>query len=290
MPGRALLLFIPRPSRAALAVAFCLGLPSAAGAHELWIEPLDYTVAADDRIEGELVNGQTFEGLKLPYLPKGFTRFSIVAGEVEIPVGGRLGDTPALSSPPAAEGLNVAVYVSAGDVVRYDDFATFERFVAHKDLANMIGGDVIARHRARGLPEAEFGEFYTRHVKALVAAGSGEGQDRALGLETEIVALANPYTDDMAGGLPVRVEYRGVPRAGAQVELFEKAPDGTVAVTLHRADEGGVALLPVRPGHAYLADAVVLREPEAGLADKRDVVWETLWAALTFAVPGPGLP
>jgi hypothetical protein len=30
---------------------------------------------------------------------------------------------------------------------------------------------------------------------------------------------------------------------------------------------------------------VVLREPNAALADRMNVVWETLWASLTFEVP-----
>jgi hypothetical protein len=39
--------------------------------------------------------------------------------------------------------------------------------------------------------------------------------------------------------------------------------------------------IPVKSGHEYLLDAVVLRaaDPDDG------AVWETLWAALTFAVP-----
>ncbi len=34
-----------------------------------------------------------------------------------------------------------------------------------------------------------------------------------------------------------------------------------------------------------MLDAVVLREPSEALAAERDVVWESLWANLTFAVP-----
>ena len=95
------------------------------------------------------------------------------------------------------------------------------------------------------------------------------------------MALGNPYTDNMAGGIPVRVLYQGTPRADAQVEVFAKAPDGTVSVTVQPTNALGETLIRVAPGHSYLLDAVVLRPAPDGA----DYVWESLWAALTFAVP-----
>lgn len=264
-------------------LAFCLGLAAATGpaaAHEFWIEPLDYRVAADGNLAGHLVNGEEFRGVTYSYLPRRFTRFDLVMGDSASPVEGRLGDKPALDMPAPAEGLAVLGYASTIDVVRYDEFAAFLRFAAHKDFP-----DMEARHRAAGHPETGFGEAYSRFAKTLIAVGAGAGADRRLGLETEIVALANPYTQDVAAGLPVQVFYGDDIRADAQVELFEKAPDDTVTITYHRTDAEGVALLPVRPGYSYLVDAVLLRAPAPDLAETRDVVWETLWASLTFAVP-----
>jgi len=70
-----------------------------------------------------------------------------------------------------------------------------------------------------------------------------------------------------------------------QVELFEKAPDGTVEITLYRTDAEGIATLPVKAGHSYLVDHVVLRIPSDELIEASEVEWETLWADLTFGVP-----
>ena len=39
--------------------------------------------------------------------------------------------------------------------------------------------------------------------------------------------------------------------------------------------------MPVTQGHSYLFDAVVL----APIRDSEEAVWDTFWAALTFAVP-----
>ena len=257
----------------------CLAFPTSA--HELWIEPLEWQVSADGTVQAEIVNGEGFEGVKLPYLSQRIARFEIVAGDTRAEVEGRMGDRPALNRPALAEGLNILVYEAVPMTLNYESFDKFQRFVDHKAL-----GDVLPRHMARGLPLMNFEEVYSRHAKSLIAAGTGEGADREIGLETEIVALANPYTDDLSAGLPVLLLYQGAPRAGEQVEIFEKAPGGEVAITTVLTDGEGVAVIPVRPGHAYQLDAVVLREPSAAMAEASGAVWETLWANLTFAVPG----
>ena len=263
------------------ALALCFALfANAVPAHEVWLEPLDYTVPTDGMLQAHLVNGEEFEGTNFPYLMSRLTRFDMALGETTRPVENLSGSKPILDNAPLGDGLHVVAYVSTLSRLTYDDWAAWGRFAAHKDFAT-----AEADHLARGLPQTGFTEVYSRHVKTLIAVGDGDGADQAMGLETEFVALMNPYTDDLSQGLQVQLFYQGVPRGDAQVELFAKAPDGTVEITLHRTDADGIATLPARAGYSYLADAVVLREPAPDLAAEKDAVWETLWAALTFAVP-----
>jgi hypothetical protein len=252
-----------------------------ASAHEYWIEPKTYLFAPQENITAGLFNGQNFQGFEGSYFEKNFRRFELALGDRAERVLGRTGDKPALAMAPLGEGLHVATYESAGDTVFYNDFEVFKKFVNHKGFAW-----ALARHAERGLPQERFVEYYTRHAKSLLAVGHGKGEDRPFGLETEFVALKNPYTDDVSAGMPVRVLYKGMPRANGQVELFDKDAAGMVNVAMFQIGADGVALLPVVRGHSYLADAVVLREPAAGTkAAERGAVWESLWAALTFAVP-----
>ena len=249
-------------------------------AHEFWIEPTDYQIDADGSLEANIVNGQEFAGLKLAYLPQRFVNFMLFAGEESARVTGRPGDNPALNQEPVAQGLNIAAYQSTYATVDYDDWESFQRFVDHKDF-----GDILSVHEARGLPLEGFEEVYSRHAKTLIGVGDSAGADRRVGLETEIVALTNPYVDDLGSGFRVQVYYRNDVRAQTQVEVFEKAPNDTVAISLYQTDENGVSVFPVRAGYSYMVDAVVLREPSARLAEQTGAVWETLWANLTFAVP-----
>jgi len=263
------------------AFAFASTVSGPLQAHELWIEPLDWMVEADGSLSANLVNGQSFNGLRLAYFPNRIMTFDVRLGEQVVPVTARLGSTPALEMPALGDGLHVAEYVSTVSTVTYQSWDKFLSFAEHKDL-----GDVTAIRDAQGLPEEGFAEAYTRFSKSLIGVGSAAGTDTVLGLETELVALANPYTDDVSAGLPVQLYYQGEVRADEQVELFDRAPDGTVEVTRLRTDDQGIVALPVAPGHSYMADAVVLRLPSPELAEETGAVWESLWANLTFTVPG----
>lgn len=269
------------PSFLRLAFIAALLLPALpASAHEFWIDAERHAVAPGEPLVARLKVGQAFEGVEMSYLPQTFRRFDLVQGDVTGAVEGRMGDRPALNTPASGEGLAVAVHVTTDNVLSYDEFEKFRAFVEHKDAEW-----TLQAHAARGLPETGFREAYSRYAKALFAVGDGAGADREFGLETELVALANPYVDEIGGGVPVRLLYKGAPRADAQVEVFEMAADRSVEITLVRTDGDGVAIVPVRPGYRYMLDAVLLREPEGDIADRPGVVWESLWANLTFAVP-----
>lgn len=262
--------------------ALVLGLlASSAQAHEFWIEPLAYQVEADGRLEAHLVNGQEFAGTKIPYLPRAFANFLMFTdANTAARVTGRAGDLPALQQNPLGEGLNVVAYQARPSAITYEEWEKFQNFVDHKDF-----GDVLSRHQARGLQEEGFAESYSRYSKTLIGVGNSEGADTRMGLTTEFVALTNPYTDDLSDGMQVQLFYLNEPRPDVQVEVFEKAADLSVEIALYRTDENGIAAIPVKPGYSYMVDHVVLREPSAQMAETMGVVWETLWANMTFAVP-----
>ena len=261
---------------ALFALTFALPVQS----HEFWIEPLAYQTDLDDRITGRLLNGQEFAGTELAFLPLRFERFTLASGMRQGEVENRLGARPALDMDPLTEGLNIVSYQSTMASLGYSEWEKFLKFAAHKDFQ-----DIEARHDARGLPRDGFREGYWRYAKSLMGVGNSIGRDFRTGLDVEFVALDNPYTDDLSDGLRVQLYYLEETLADKQVELFEKAPDGTVEITLHRTDADGIATLPVKAGYSYLVDHVVLREPSAELASEQDIQWETLWAALTFGVP-----
>lgn len=260
-----------------LAALVSFASASAAFAHEYWIDPEDFTVAPGEDIRANFRVGETFAGAAQIFNPNRLRRSEIVAGNRRSGIQSRIGDRPAVSQA-APEGLAVIVVETGNSTLTYSEFEKFESFVTHKDARW-----TLQDHRARGLPDSGFKEVYSRYAKSLVAVGGGAGSDRVMGLETEIVALKNPYTDDLSGGFPVQVLYRGAPRSGEQLEIFERAPSGAVRVSTVTTDERGRANVSVRRGHVYMLDSVVLRS--TGSNNPNAPVWESLWANLTFAVP-----
>lgn len=251
-----------------------------ATAHEFWIEPEQYQVERDDPLVATLRNGQNFKGVSLSYFENKFTRFEIHNDVQVVQVEGRMGDAPALQTQAAFEGLNIVVHETTPSTLKYSEWEKFLNFVEHKDFR-----EAVASHEEMGWPKEGFRESYTRHAKALIAVGDGAGSDKAMGLQTEFVALTNPYSPDFDGMMRVQLNGESNARADAQVEVFAKAPDGTVDVSLHRTDSKGQAAIAVQPGYEYLFDAVILRPSAQAGSSETAPVWETLWAALTFYVP-----
>lgn len=262
-------------------IALLIGLLAGpATAHELWLEPDAYQIMSDGRMTANIVNGQDFKGVILPYVPQRFAHFKTFANGNSTDVTGRTGDTPALDNAPLADGLNVVAYQARNSTVDYATWDKFKAFLDHKDL-----GDLRASHTARGLPLENVKEVYSRYSKTLIGVGTGAGADRRVGLETEIVALTNPYTDDLSGGMRVQLFYGNAVRANTQLEIFTKTPTGAVSIGYTRTDAQGIATVPVTSGNSYMLDAVVLREPSEQLANATKAAYESLWANLTFAAP-----
>jgi cobalt/nickel transport protein len=262
-------------SRLVLATALCLSAAHLS-AHEFWIEPQEFQVETGAEMAIDLKNGENFLGTRLSYFESQFSRFELAQGDRQTPTKGRSGDSPALTTSVDKDGLLVILHETTPNTLRYKEWAKFAKFAAHKDFTN-----AEADHMAAGWPRENFKESYTRHVKALMAVGSGKGADQNYGMATEFVALTNPYAPDFDGNMRVQVFFENAPRTNVQIEIFERAPDETVAITLLRTDANGIANVPVKPDHTYLLDAVVLRPHTAD----DSAVWQTLWAALTFQVP-----
>ena len=266
------------PAVCAFVYAAQVLVSGAAQAHEFLIEPQAYQIAPGETALAAFHVGQDFKGPTFIYVPRRSVRFEQVAGGAQAEVAATVGDNPAFQLTGAPEGLLIVAHEAAAQTLAYKTWDKFQKFIDHKDF-----GNVLSAHTARGLPTENFRESYSRYAKALIGVGDGAGTDRVFGLRTEIIAQANPYTDDLSNGLPVLVMLEGEPRTNAQVELFEKAPDGTVTITLHRTNNDGIAVLPVRAEHSYLADAVTLQPRDP--AEAPGVAYHSLWAALTFAVP-----
>ena len=247
--------------------------------HEFWISPLAYNLNISQPILAHFRIGQEFNGSPQSFLRHRTVRHEIHHGGDTLKVNSRNGDRPAIQTNGLEDGLAVLVHETSDSILKYNEFEKFVNFVKHKKFDG-----VLDAHSARNLPKTRFSESYRRYVKSLIAIGSGVGQDKAIGLDIEIVALNNPYTDDLSDGMRIQVLMSGIPRADVQVEIFERAigSNQDVNIKLTATDENGIAIFHAKSAHEYMIDNVALIPLEA--KNGNDPVWHSLWANLTFAV------
>lgn len=255
-----------------------MGLASPVTAHEFWLDVLDYTLETGQKLQVDIRVGQDFKGNKYSFNPNQFYDFSATDSRGKNPIEGRIGDQPAVAMTPANEGLLVLNHFSTTQLLTYKDDGKFESFIRNKGL-----DWVLEDHAARGLPIYGFGEGYTRFAKALIAVGDGIGSDVRTGMPFELIALQNPYTDDLSNGLPVRLFWGAEAIAGIQIDIFRRPADGSEVVKTHViTDETGLALIPVIDGDTYMINAVHMIVPSDADIERTGAVWHSLWASMTF--------
>ncbi|MFL2798861.1 MAG: DUF4198 domain-containing protein [Paracoccaceae bacterium] len=263
-----------------LIIIFGLLFTNSVYAHEFWISPVNYEIGIYKPFEAHFRIGQNFNGSSYSFIEINTKRHEVMQAGKIIKVSARNGDRPAFQLPGLPNGLAILVHETSNNVLKYSDFEKFINFVNHKSFQGLP-----QEHISRGLPKIDFNESYSRHAKSLVAIGDGAGKDVSVGLKIEIIALTNPYTDDLRNGMYVQVFMAGQPRANVQVELFERPINSRegAQIKLYKTDDQGIAIVPVTVGHEYMLDNVALIPLEPKF--EGDPVWHSLWANLTFSVP-----
>lgn len=247
-------------------------------AHEYWLQPDEFIIKPEVKLDVHIKIGQDFKGNNFAYLPSEVESIKIYMGDKTVPIKPRLGDYPAISYAPLGEGLNIISLETQPVKLNYENSEKFERFVRGEGIAW-----VLDAHKKRQLPPEDFIEAYRRHAKTLIHVGDGKGQDRQLGLEFEWVLKSNPYTD-IGDELVAQLWWRGEVFAESQARLFVKSTDKLIEQILTTDKEGRVIFKRI-PDAIYLLNAVHMILPDQSTAEETGALWESRWASLTFATP-----
>ena len=248
--------------------------------HELWIDTTDFRVEKDTEINLNLRNGENFDGFSLGYFDRSVEKLYWRQNGNQFNNTSRQGDIPALKIVPDENGLVTAVYVSKPSIIRYKKFTKFKNFAIAKHSQSAVD-----LHLNSNFPKENFSEIYTRYSKALLGVGGAKGSDKTNDLELELIALQNPYTDDISSGIEILTLYQGRPQAFTTLNVFERSnADLRINSYVVKSDEKGIAKVKVENDNAYLIDNVILRPANDKLLKDKGVTWESLWAALTFGV------
>ncbi len=250
-------------------------------AHEMWLEPIHYSIKHG---EGLLINekvGQNFKGNKYAYLDSSFKYIKITIGENTINVKSRIGDLPAIQEKTKQEGLHVVTAETTPSEISYGNPDKFTQFLKEDGLQW-----VLEAHKKRGLPERGFKEIYHRNPKTLIKVGHGKGQDKAQGMPFEWVVKNNPYTSK--GTIRAQLFWQGKPAPNMHVNVFNKpkhkSPDSELIKTSYKTDAEGVVEIPRAQGGLFLINSVKMIQPNEKTERKTKAVWESFWASLSFEI------
>ena len=244
-------------------------------AHDFWIEPSSFRPAVGSTVSARLLVGMKFRGDPVPRNPALIERFVLVTDSGETPVEGRAGDDPAGRARIGAPGVAVIGYRSR-DSFLSQEADKFEEYLREEGLER-----VLQLRARRGESEKPSREAFSRCAKALLSSGDGStGYDRNLGLTLELLPEKNPYLLAAGAELPVRLLYEQKPLSGALVvALPYDSPDAKVS---QRTDRKGRVRLRLPSSGRWLVKAVHI----VPAADTTQADWRSLWASLTFEIPG----
>lgn len=256
----------------AASAAFAAAAPLSA--HDFWIEPSSFRPAVGSTVSARLFVGMGFRGDPVPRNPALIERFVLVTDTGETPVEGRPGDDPAGRVSIGAPGVAVIGYRSRNSPLSLEA-DQFEQYLREEGLERIL--ELRARRGESGKPSRE---VFSRCAKALLSSGGPAGHDRNLGLTLELLPEKNPYLLGGGGELPIRLLYEQKPLPGALVvALPYDAPDAKLS---QRTDRNGRVRLRLPSSGRWLVKAVhMVPSSDAGEAD-----WRSLWASLTFEIPG----
>jgi len=253
-----------------------LVLSSQLFAHEFWFEPLSFKIEANKKLKAHEKVGQDFKGNQYVYLASSYQFLNITQGDKSRAVKSRLGDLPAINELVEKEGLVILSAETTPSDVTYETWDKFSSFIKNQGL-----DWVLAKHKARKLPEKNFVESYRRFAKSLIKVGHGKGHDRALGLGFEWVVETNPYTSK-EGAIKAQLLWRGQPHAQAHVSVFNRYEGKLIKTELTTDSEGRVEI-PRANGGLFLINAVQMIEAPMTMVKEREAVWESHWASMTYA-------
>ena len=249
-----------------------------ARAHDMWVEPENYSVTAGGRTAISLRVGHADdEGAWSAPWERVHSFRSYGPAAVQDRQAALV-----VPAPDAGPSATIAFETPGTHVVAFETYHSTSTLEAKKfnDYVVEEGLDNVTALRTRtGKMKTPGIELYSRRAKALVQVGDTPTDNvlQPVGQTLEIVPLRNPYARDGGTALPVRLLFQGRPIAGVQIRLLPLSSKVVKPVKL-RTDAQGQATFDVPRRGRWLIMAVHAR-PMVG-NDKGD--FDTIFASLTF--------
>ncbi len=258
-------------------VGLVLLVACSVAAHDTWLVPQKFRVAAGQAVQVALNTSEAFPTSEAAPAPDRIARFEVVTG------GGRRGVTGY-----RAEGKSLVAEVTPGDGLTVVAAATHPRLIVLKpeQFNEYITAErleaIVAARQARGDVQKDGRERYSKIAKLALCAPGGGGADSAkpMGLRVEIVPLASPCGLEKDDRLKVQVLWEGRPLAHVWVTGGYEGVHGHEYPVWVRTDGEGRAEVKLDRSGAWFV-RVLHMVPST---EFEDADWQSWFSTLTFEV------
>jgi uncharacterized GH25 family protein len=267
------------------ACVLCASLAFApiARAHDFWLQPRTFRVDANATLPFTLEVGHGPLRQRSPIPMRRIERLDVIAPDgstldmrSRLHLGDDLGDGDAAFG---KEGSYVIVLQTDDRAESHLPAIRFNDYLRAEGLT-----PALALRESTRRMDADGSENYRRIAKAIVQVGDAPADaqvTRTLGLPLEIVPERNPCAMPRAATLPVRVDYEGLPLAGALVKLTDLANDAE-PFEMRVTDAEGRAEFTLPAKGAWLLNVIWTKAKPAG----GDTEFETVFSSLSFGLSG----
>jgi len=259
------------------ALGLILAVTSSAAAHETWLLPDQFRVAAGKSVQLELTSGMEFPSPESAVKPERVRR-------ARVRLAGKTFDLPKPAS--GAKALYYdATLPSAGTAVVSIELEPRSIELNEKQVEHYfeeIGASESVRKAWADAPKPRrFREVYTKHAKTIIQVGDAADDatwSAPAGLKLELVPVSHPLRLKAGDELKLKVLRDGKPFAGFRVGVQdEKGKRGEFATS----DAGGlVTVKPVVPGRCLIFGTDLRSPAQPG------ETWTSDFTTLTLLVSG----
>jgi MYXO-CTERM domain-containing protein len=261
----------------ALIAALLVAAAAPASAHDFWLYPKTHVPEKPGTVEIRIFLGMLHDVSEMERRPAHFKRFEAHGAAGVIDTQGRAGAKPGGFLDLPANDIYTLIYESRHGYIRLDA-EKFTRYLADEGLPQ-----ILSERLRRGETDKPGDEGFARYVKALIKVGDADtGYDRRIGMQSELVALTNPFVGGRDGELMFQLWYLGKPAIGAQIDLFSIDDKDTdiKKIATAESDALGRVVFKTPPLGRYLVTGTTMRRA----APPVEADWESDWTSLTFEV------
>jgi uncharacterized GH25 family protein len=247
-------------------------------AHEFWVLPASFRLAAPATVDLSLTVGQNFTGYVAGFGKALVTRLDDYSSSGRRSLASSIPDVLAAAARVRVD--RPGTHLIALDTLPNSIVLPADKFTEYLKLEGLE--QIIESRERSGTSAAEGRERYRRNIKTIVLVGarSDASFSARTGQRLELVPRDDPFRLKPGDAISLVLYFDEKPLAGALVKLWHRS--GEPAAVMRRTDDSGAVRLAVDAAGTWMASVVHM----VPCTDSPEFDWDSYWGNLTFEV-GP---